>query len=46
MLEKIEGRRRRLDDIINGAKFEQPLGDSEGQASLARSIHGVGKSQT
>ena len=44
MLEKIEGRRRRgrqrmrwLDGITNsmGHEFEQTLGDSEGQGSLA-----------
>ena len=46
MLEKIEGRRRReqqrtrwLDGItrLSGYEFEQALGDSEGQGSLARS---------
>ena len=41
MLGKIEGRRRRLDELVgrhqwfNGHEFEQILGESEGQGSLA-----------
>ena len=31
---------------LNGHEFEQTLGDSEGQGSLADTIHGVSKSQT
>ena len=54
MLGKIEGRRRRrwqrirwLDGITNsGHEFEQTLGDSEGQGSLARCSPWVAKSQT
>ena len=30
---------------LNGHKFEPPLGDSEGQGSLACYNHGVSKSQ-
>ena len=54
MLGKIEGGRRRgrqrmrwLDGITNsGHEFEQTLGDSEGQGSLARCSPWVAKSQT
>ena len=31
---------------LNGYEFEQTLGDSEGQGSLADAVHGVAKSQT
>ena len=31
---------------LNGYEFEQTLGDSEGQESLADAVHGVAKSQT
>ena len=31
---------------LNGHEFEQALGDSEGQGSLACCIHGVTKHQT
>ena len=31
---------------LNGQEFEQTLGDSEGQGSLADAVHGVTKSQT
>ena len=30
----------------SGQEFEQTLGDSEGQGSLADAVHGVTKSQT
>ena len=54
MLGKIEGRRRRgwQDEVVgwhhwlNGHEFEQALGDSEGQGSLACCHHGVAKHQT
>ena len=54
MLGKIEGRRRRgrQDEMVgwhhhlNGHEFEQILGDSEGQGSLACCSHGVTKSWT
>ena len=31
---------------LKGREFEQTLGDSEGQGSLACCLHGVAKSQT
>ena len=31
---------------LNGHEFEQTLGDSEGQESLAAAVHGVAKSWT
>ena len=31
---------------LDGREFEQTLGDSKGQGSLARSVHGVAESQT
>ena len=55
MLRKIEGRRRRWQKRmrwvgwhhwLNGRKFEQTLGDSEEQGSLACAVHGVPKSWT
>ena len=33
-------------DQLNGYKFEQTLGDGEGQGSLATTVHGVTKSRT
>ena len=35
-----------LSDQLNGYKFEQTLGDGEGQGSLATTVHGVTKSRT
>ena len=55
MLGKIEGRRRRgmtEDEMVgwhywpNGHEFEETLGNSEGQGSLACTVHGVSKSWT
>ena len=50
---KIEGRRRRATENemvgshqLIGHEFEQTLGDSEGQGSLACAVHGITKSQT
>ena len=31
---------------LNGHEFEQTVGDSEGQGSLASAVHGITKSQT
>ena len=54
MLGKIEGRRRRgsQDEMVgwhqqlNGHEFEQTLGDSEGQGSLAAAVRGAAESDT
>ena len=55
MLGKIEGRRRRgmtEDEMVgwhywpNGHEFEETLGNSEGQGSLACTVHGVSNSWT
>ena len=54
MLGKIEGKKKRatedtmieLHHCLSGHEFQQTLGDSEEQGSLAAAVHGVTKSWT